>query len=261
MDVTAVLNQKGGVGKTALAVGVAGALADAGARVLLVDLDPQGHATTQALGLPEETEEPQLASALTGDSGGDARRLAVTHSLTPTGGRLDLWPNSMAMFVVARQLEQVRAREARLSRLLEQVRTDYEHVIIDCPPALDVLTDNALAAADGVLIPVQPERSSQRALSLLLSQISSLETALQRPRLALHGLVPSLYRRPATVLARTILSELAQLPLPTLDHLPLSVIVGESWEAGTPITQHAPESEVAATCHALANTLSQETTT
>lgn len=259
MEVTAVLNQKGGVGKTALAVGVAGALADTGARVLLVDLDPQGHATTQALRLSEAAAEgPRLATALT-EADVPAGRLAVQHSTTPAGGVLDVWVNSMDMFVVARQLDLLRARETRLSRLLAQVRADYDHAIIDCPPALDVLTDNALAAAEGIVIPVQPERSSQRALSLLLSQISSLETALQRPQLTLHGLVPSLYRRPLTVLSRTVLAELAELPVPMLEHLPLSVVVGESWEAGTPITQHAPDSAAAAACRSLAATLDKET--
>lgn len=260
MRITAVLNQKGGVGKTALAVGVAGALADTGARVLLVDLDPQGHATTQALHLEEAEGEARLAAALTGDWTGPVHELATTHSHADGGGTLEVWANSIDMFVVARQLDLLRARETRLSRLLEQVAGEYEHVLIDCPPALDVLTDNALAAADGLLIPVQLERSSQRALHLLLQQIHSLEQALQRPQLQLHGLVPALYRRPLTVLARTVLAELEQLPLPTLAHLPLAVTVAESWEAGTPLTRYAPDTEAAATCRELATTLTKEST-
>jgi chromosome partitioning protein len=149
------------------------------------------------------------------------------------------------MFLVARELDRLRMREVRLARLLEQVADDYDHALIDCPPALDALTDNALAAADGVLIPVQPERSSVRALRLLLDQIQTLETQLRRAPIELHGTVPSCYRRPLSVVSRTVMTELDELSLPVLAHLPLSVTVTEGWEAGQPVTITAPKSEQA----------------
>lgn len=254
--ITSVLNQKGGVGKTGLAAGAGGALAERGQRVLLVDLDPQGHLTVEALGLPEaDPGGPTLPDALTGTYRGPAKDLVVRHSTTDAGGTLDLLPHSLNMFVAGRELDKLTAREWRLTRLLEELG-DYDHVLIDCPPALDILTDNALAAAHGVVIPVQPERTSMRALGLLLDQIDALESALRRPRLDLHGLVPSVYRRPMGKLATSVMAEFGQLDhLPILAHLPLSVTVTEAWDAGRTLVDYAPDSEHAAAYRTVANAL------
>ncbi|MFN2494564.1 MAG: ParA family protein [Pseudonocardiaceae bacterium] len=254
--VTAVLNQKGGVGKTGLTAGVGGALAEAGARVLLVDLDPQGHLTTEALGLPEAEDPATLSAALAGRYIGAVEQLVVHHSKTDAGGVLDVLPTALAMFLVGRELDRLTAREWRLARLLEPLAERYDQVLIDCPPALDVLTDNALAACEGVVIPVQPERSSVRALRLLLGQISGLEAALRRrERIVLHGLVPGLYRRPLSRLAAHVMGELEELPLPVLAHLPLAVIVSEAWDSGVPVTTYAPDSEHANAYRTVARTL------
>ncbi|WP_187352006.1 ParA family protein [Allosaccharopolyspora coralli] len=245
MRITSVLNQKGGVGKTGLAAGIGGALADRGRRVLLVDLDPQGHLTTEALGLSEASPDgPTLPDALTGVYRGPAKELIARHSSSQAGGVLDVLPHALAMFVAGRELDKLPAREWRLARLLEELADDYDACVLDCPPALDILTDNALAAAHGVVIPVQPERTSMRALGLLLDQIEALEAALRRPRLHLHGLVPSVYRRPLGKLASSVMGEFGQLDhLPLLAHLPLSVTVTEAWDAGRTVTDYAPDSE------------------
>jgi chromosome partitioning protein len=256
--VTAVLNQKGGVGKTALSVGVAGALAaEQGRRVLLVDLDPQGHATTEALQLAEaEDRAARLAAALPGEYTGPAGALSVRHSTYGTG-LLDVWPTSVDMFLVGRKLEQLRARkEDQLQRLLADVAGDYDHAVIDCPPALDVLTDNALTAADGVLIPVQLDPSMLRALRLLFDQIDSLEAMLRRVPIDLHGLVPGVYRRPRTKLAESVLTkDLGSIGLPILAHLPLAVAVPEAWRAGQPLTVYAPDHENSAALRGIAKVL------
>ncbi|MPZ66652.1 MAG: AAA family ATPase [Pseudonocardiaceae bacterium] len=258
MHVTAVLNQKGGVGKTGLTAGVGGALAETGARVLLVDLDPQGHLTTEALGLAEADEPATVAAALAGHYTGPVAQLVAHHSKTDAGGVLDVLPTALAMFLVGRELDRLPAREWRLARLLEALADRYDRVVIDCPPALDVLTDNALAACHGVLIPVQPERSSVRALRLLLGQIEGLEAALRRERIVLHGLVPGLYRRPLSRLAAHVMGELDALPLPMLAHLPLAVVVGEAWDAGVPLTSYAPHSEHADAYRSVAATLQEQ---
>jgi chromosome partitioning protein len=99
---------------------------------------------------------------------------------------LDVLPTALEMFLVGRELDRLNAREWRLARLLEPLARHYDQVLIDCPPALDVLTDNALAACGGVVIPVQPEQSSVRALRLLLGQITGLESALRRQRIELR---------------------------------------------------------------------------
>lgn len=257
MRITCVLNQKGGVGKTGLVAGVGGALAERGRRVLAADLDPQGHLTVEALGLAEaEPDGPTLAKALTGEYRGPSKELVAHHSSTPAGGALDVLPHALGMFTAGRELDRLPAREWRLARVLEGLDSEYDHCLLDCPPALDILTDNAIAAAHGVVIPVQPERTSMRALGLLLDQIDAVETALRRPRLELHGLVPSLYRRPMGKLATSVMNEFSGLDrLPILAHLPLSVTVGEAWDAGKTLTDYAGESEHAAAYRTVADAL------
>ena len=254
--ITAVTNQKGGVGKTATALNVAGALAEAGHNVLLVDLDPQGH-LTDGLGIdqgPDGEGSANLYRALIGEYTGSIADLITPHSAP--AGRLDLVPNSMEMFMAVRELDKQRAREHRLARLLAAVRGIYDHVLIDAPPSLDILTDNALTAADGVLIPVQAEDSSLKALRLLLPQVASVDADLRDTPLELHGLVVSLLRRPVTKLAESVLEQLEQLEgLPILGTVPLGVVVNEAWRVGRTVVDYAPDSEHAQVYRALAKTL------
>lgn len=249
--VLAVLNQKGGVGKTGLAVGVAGALAERRRRVLLVDLDPQGHLTTEALRMDEADHEgPNLAGALTGKFIGDLDELIVQRTPNALGGQIDIIPTSVAMFLVVRELHHARNAERRLARLLERLPAGrYDHVIIDCPPSLDILTDNALAASTGLVIPVQPNNTSLRALRLLIDQLAAIEDELQLPPRQLYGLVAGLYRRPLSGIARYKMAELEQWggpeEVPILAHLPLTVAVEEAWLSGVPLTEYLPESPIA----------------
>ncbi len=254
--VTAVTNQKGGVGKTATTINLGGALAEAGRNVLLVDLDPQGHLTDglKVEQAPVGDGTANLFRALVGEYTGSVADLIATHS-TP-GGRLDVIPNCAEMFLAVRELDRQRAREHRLARLLSAVRGVYDHVVLDAPPSLDILTDNALAAADGVLIPVQAEDSSLKALRLLLPQIASVDADLRETPLTLHGLVVNLLRRPASTLARSVLAELEQLDgLPILGTVPLSVTVTEAWRYGRTVVDYAPDSEHAQVYRALAKAI------
>jgi len=255
--VTAFLNQKGGVGKTGVTVGAGGALAEMGRRVLMIDLDPQGHLTCEALRLPEaDQDEPNLARALTGEYDGPIEHLIVTRPEYASGGRLDGIPTTLAMFLVVRDLYSRRAPETKLARLLERLPTDaYDHVLIDCPPSLDILTDTALVAADGVVIPVQPSNTSLRALRLLIDQIATIENDLRLPRRELYGMVPGLYRRPLSGIQRFKMAELERYtlpdpqglvdPLPILAHLPLATIVEEAWLSGEPVTDYRPTAPIA----------------
>lgn len=258
MRTTAVVNQKGGVGKTATTINVGGALAAAGRRVLLVDLDPQGH-LTEALRL-QAAEDPATLAAAMVDGRQDAAGLTVTHSQTEAGGRLDVIPHSLHMFTVGRELDKLMARESKLGRVLAALAADYDHCLIDCPPALDILTDNALAAADGVLIPVQAEDSSLRALRLLLAQIDAVEAELRSAPLALHGLVVSMLDRGAggsarSSLARSVIASLEDLPLPILASVPRGVPVTEAWRHGVPVVEYAPETDHAEAFRTLAAAL------
>lgn len=248
------LNQKGGVGKTALTAGVAGALAARGRRVLLIDLDPQGHLTTEALGLDDvPPEQPSLAGLLTRDHDTPLKDLIVTHSEHPSGGRVDIVPTSTEMFLVVAKMYKGRGRllEWVLDELLNTLDAGaYDHIGIDCPPSLDILTDNALVASNGVLIPVQPARTSLRALNLLLEQISVLEAELRLSPRHLVGMAISLYRRPMAGYARYIAEQLEEFgqpddptvaPLPVLAHLPLAAAVEEAWLQGSLVVDYLPK--------------------
>lgn len=242
--ITAVTNQKGGVGKTATTIGVAGALAEAGRNVLVVDLDPQGHLTDglKVEQAPSGDGSANLYRALIGEYTGPVTGLAVTHS--EPAGRIDVVPNAFEMFMAVRDVDKVKAREQRLAKLLTGARGVWDHVLIDSPPSLDILTDNALAAADGVLIPVEAEDSSLKALELLLPQVASVDADLRTVPLELYGLVVSRLRRPASLLARSVLDELAALDgLPILATVPLGVVITEAWRCGQTPTAYAPDSE------------------
>lgn len=166
----AVTNQKGGVGKTTVAINVGGALAARDQDVLLIDLDPQGHLTA-GVGLDGHyrgEERVTLTDALKAPSEHDLGNLVVPHE------EFDVVPAHVTMFVLEQDLVSgMRSRE-RLTQLLGG-DDDYDWIVIDCPPSLGLLTDNALLAARNVLIPAEAEDTSIRALELLARQINTLE--------------------------------------------------------------------------------------
>ncbi len=258
--ITAVVNQKGGVGKTSTTINLGGALALAGHRVLLVDLDPQGHLTV-ALKLAAR-DGLLLSDGLLGKLAPDmARRLAVTHSDADNGGRLDVLPTCNEMLLISPLMYQLKAREVRLKRLLAGLDKDYDHILIDCPPSLDVLTDNALAAADGVVIPVQLEDSTVRALKLLFAQIDDIEESVRTEPLTIHGMVASMVERgaggqPRSNIARSVLADLEELDgVPVLAQVPRGVPLTEAWREGEALATYAPDTEHAAAFTVVAKVL------
>lgn len=256
MQITSVVNQKGGVGKTALTVGAAAALAERGRRVLLIDLDPQGHATTEMLGLPEApAQAPSLAKALTKTWKGPIEELIVAHprSNIGPGGAFDVIPTSPGMFDLIRRLDGFRVPGWQLARVIQFA--NYDHVLIDCPPALDVLTNNALAATHGILVPVQPDRTSIRALRLLNDQLAYVQQAVSRDPIPYFGVVPGLYRRPMSTYATTALAELENFGYPLLSHVPLGVVMNEAAAHGMPVTTFAPETTQAVAFRQIAEVL------
>lgn len=165
----AVSNQKGGVGKSTVALSIAGALGDQGQNVLLVDLDPQGYLTS-GVGLDDQytAPSPNLNDAMKTPSEYNVADLVVPHQ------EFDVLPANIDMFSLEQELVSgMRGRE-RLSMLLEGV-SGYDFLIVDCPPSLGLLTDNALLACENVLIPAEAEDTSIRAVELLFKQIDSLE--------------------------------------------------------------------------------------
>jgi len=254
MDVTAVVNQKGGVGKSATTINVGAALAELGRRVLLVDLDPQGH-LTHALGV-SPGEDATLPRALLGQWDGELGEL-----VTPFGERLQVLPTSEDMFVLEPQLYSRTGREWLLSRLLDAFAPAFDDCLIDCPPSLGALTDAALVAARSdsghtgrVVIPVQAEDSSLDALRLLLRQLATL-TQVLAIEVPVAGLVVNLYDARRGRVATSML-EAFQRRDDVLAVIGDRKEIREGWRLKQPVIAHAPDSEPATWYRDLAKQLS-----
>lgn len=167
----AVCNQKGGVGKTAVAINVAGALSDRGHDVLFVDLDPQGNAT-ENLGMRTiyDKNPPSLFDVLS-----DAQTRDRLPELIESHEEMDVIPSNIDMTAIEPELTLSRRSGQQLSLALEHVEGQYDYILIDCPPFLGNLIDNALYAAQNTLIPALAETTSKRAFELLFDHISALE--------------------------------------------------------------------------------------
>jgi chromosome partitioning protein len=164
-------NQKGGVGKTTIAINVAGALAQRGHEVLFVDLDPQGHGT-EGLGFEEayDAAPPSLYDVLL-----DLESEHTIEDVIRTHEEFDLVPSNVDMFNAEPELTTAMRGRERLSMALEDLEGDYDFLVVDCPPSLGNLTDNALLACRNVLIPALAEGTSIRALEILFDQVETIE--------------------------------------------------------------------------------------
>jgi chromosome partitioning protein len=183
--VVAVANQKGGVGKTTTCVNLSASLAASGKRVLLVDLDPQGNATTGS-GVDTQALEATACDVLLGDAS-----VADAIVMADSGG-YDLLPADTDLTAAEVRLLQEIGREFRLRHALEDIRAEYDFVFVDCPPSLNMLTVNALTAADGILIPIQCEYYALEGLSSLLETVKQVRNAVNG-RLRIEGLLRTMY--------------------------------------------------------------------
>jgi chromosome partitioning protein len=199
--IVAVVNQKGGVGKTTTAVNLAASVAAAGHRVLLVDFDPQGNASS-AVGYPKDRVELSVYDALIGE-------VAFQDVIRPTEiTTLFVAPANMDLVGAEIELIGSDGRESYLGRNLEQVADRFDFILIDCPPSLGLLTINALAAADSVVVPMQAEYFALEGLSALLTTVERVRESIN-PRLTLEGVLFCMYD-PRTNLASQVRGEVEQ---------------------------------------------------
>ncbi|PJJ99945.1 chromosome partitioning protein [Lysobacteraceae bacterium NML75-0749] len=182
--IIAVANQKGGVGKTTTAVNLAAALAATPKRVLLVDLDSQGNATSGS-GVDKHEVAHTTCDVL-------LEEVAPRDAIFATEEGHDLMPGNTDLTAAEITLMDEEGREQRLKRALDAVRGDYDFIIIDCPPALSLLTLNALTAADSVLVPMQCEYYALEGLTSLLQTIEALKQKLN-PQLEIEGVLRTMF--------------------------------------------------------------------
>jgi chromosome partitioning protein len=253
MQTYAIVNQKGGVGKTTLTLNLCAALAELGLRVLLVDEDPQGYATAGSGHLEDyDREGVTFASFLLGDIPPEG----VTAIIKTTKDGYDLLPSNLDMFTSEQLLSAQRGREYRLSQILEAIDKNYDFALIDCPPSLGVLTDNAIVAARRVIVPMLPDGLSIRALELLLDQIESIRSQLG-VEVALSGVVLNQYSD--TLAAKRVDQDLAALPeIRVLARIRKRVSTTNSWEAGRSVLSTDPKGHVAESVRDIAKILAAE---
>jgi chromosome partitioning protein len=233
--VTACTNQKGGVGKTTTVVNLAAYLALSGTPTLVIDLDPQGNATS-GLGVDRRALDRSIYDALI-----HGLPLADLVLGTRVPG-LDLIPSAPALSGAEVELVGLSARESRLAACLDGLGDRYERVLIDCPPSLGLLTVNALTAADGVLIPIQTEYYALEGLSQLVNTIRRVRESLN-PRLEIDGVLLTMFDGRTRLSAQVAAEVRRHMDGTVFDTVvPRSVRLSEAPSHGLPIALYDPTS-------------------
>lgn len=229
--VIAIANQKGGVGKTTTAINLAASLAANEMNVLVLDMDPQGNCTT-GLGVAKVPGMPTIYEALMG-----TRNLDQMIVNTEFDG-LRLIPADKNLVAGNLDLVDIERREFRLKDALEPIRNNHDFILIDCPPALDLLTVNAMVAADSVLVPIQCEFFALEGISQLLDTMDRLRESLQ-PNLKLEGVLLTMYDE-RTNLTRQVASDLREFFQDQVFQtiIPRSIRLAEAPSFGKPILSY-----------------------
>lgn len=246
--VLAVVNQKGGVGKTTTAVNLAAYWARSNRRVLLVDLDPQGNATS-GLGVNRAHLRLSTYDCL-------LRGVAVRQATLPTElENLDLLPSSLDLAGAEVELVGVEGREHRLRQALETVRERYDGIVVDCPPSLGLLTLNGLVAAERLLVPIQCEFYAMEGIAQLVHTVEQVRRRLN-PRVHIAAVVLTLYD-PRTNLSEQVASEVRRYFGDRVARtvIPRSVRLAEAPSHGKPVVLYDPHSKGAQAYETLAKEL------
>jgi chromosome partitioning protein len=233
--IIAITNQKGGVGKTTTSINLGASLAANDLRVLLVDFDPQGNSTS-GLGIEKNSETLTVYNALLG-----GMPIEKTIVRTECEG-LDIVPADKNLVAANLELVDIPDREHRLKELLSDVKSRYDYILVDCPPALDLLTLNALVAAESVLIPIQCEFFALEGISQLMDTVDKIRDAFAHP-LQIEGILLTMYDE-RTNLTRQVADDLRDFchdeVLNTV--IPRSIRLAEAPSYGKPILMYDPRS-------------------
>jgi len=235
--VIAIANQKGGVGKTTTNVNLATCLAQAGKRVLVADMDPQGN-TTSGFGVDKHTVKSSIYSMLLEEA--YLEQVAID---IPGVEGLQLLPANIELSGAEIELIDMPEREFRLRNIFNHAKFLFDYILIDCPPSLNLLTLNALCAADSILVPIQCEYYALEGLTQLMHTIELVQRKLN-PRLAIEGVLFTMYDSRTNLSAQVVEEVREHLSQYTYDSIiPRNVRLSEAPSHGLPITLYAPNSK------------------
>ena len=245
--IIAIANQKGGVGKTTTTINLAASLAEKGKNVLVIDMDPQGN-TTSGLGLEKDELENSVYDLLTGNSTLKECIHEKIHydTLSVIGSNVNLSGAEIDLIGIER-------KEYILSNALEEIKKDYDFILIDCPPSLNMLTVNSLSAADTVLVPIQCEYYALEGLSQLIHTINLVKSRLNR-KLEIEGVVFTMYDARTNLslqVVENVKENLQQKIYKTI--IPRNVRLAEAPSHGLPINIYDPRSSGAVAYRNLAD--------
>ena len=231
--IVAIANQKGGVGKTTTAVNLSSCVAALGKRVLIVDLDPQGNTTT-GYGIPKRSVEKGTYEILIGEA-------RASEAIRKTEYRTDVIGSNTRLAGASLEMIDLPARESRLRKALAEVQKDYDFIFIDAPPSLGLITINAFAAANQVLIPIQCEFYALEGLSQLVKTISLIKKHINKD-LEVEGVVLTMYDG-RTNLSIQVVEEVKRFFAEKVHRavIPRNVRLGEAPSHGKPITVYDPK--------------------
>ncbi len=247
--IIAIVNQKGGVGKTTTSINLAAALAAMKRKVMLIDLDPQGNATVGS-GVGKDDATVFVKNILLNEA-------TINDALIKTESGFDLVPTTHELIVAEVQLMQATQREMRLKSAIETIIDKYDYVLIDCPPSLNILTLNALTAANSVLIPIQCEYYALEGLTALLNTIEQVKTTIN-PALHIEGLLRTMYdgrNRLALDVSAQLIQHFPGRVYRTV--IPRNVRLAEAPSHGLSIMQYDAKSQGAVAYQALAAEMMQ----